>query len=156
MKLVIRIPVVRIVVLKADIQTCRYHVVYLYSHNAKLGILAARAEGLGNISISRQRPSKENDFKSRRGVYLSKLSVGLFSFLCRPVCLSACGYVALPTARSTCRSVGMCVRMCMCTHVCSCVCTHVRTHVRTRAQSHARESCSPFHIVTMSTGCKSI
>jgi hypothetical protein len=81
MKLIIRIPVVRIVVLKTDIQTCRYHVVYLYSHNAKLGILSARAEGLGNISISRQRPSKENDLKSLPGVLLYRLSVGLFGFL---------------------------------------------------------------------------
>jgi hypothetical protein len=110
MKLVIRIPVVRIVVLKADIQTCRYHVVYLYSHNAKLGILAARAEGLGNISISRQRPSKENDFKSRRGVYLSKLSVRLFGFLCgryawRPVDLLHVRPCGLCAARSVGRSL---------------------------------------------------
>jgi hypothetical protein len=83
MKLVIWIPVVRIVVLKTDIQTCRYHVVYLYSHTTKLGILAARAEGLHNIPILRQRPSNRNDLKSRRGVLLFRLSVGLFSFFVR-------------------------------------------------------------------------
>jgi len=85
MKLVIWIPVVRIVVLKADIQTCRYHVVYLYSHNAKLGILAAYAEGLDNIPISRTSGRSGNDLKSRRGVLLFRLSIRLFGFLCRHV-----------------------------------------------------------------------
>jgi len=82
MKLVIRIPVVRIVVLKTDIQTCRYHVVYLYSHTTKLGILAAYAEGLDNIPISRKAGRAGNDLKSRRGGYLFRLSVRLFGFLC--------------------------------------------------------------------------
>jgi len=105
MKLVIWIPVVRIVVLKSDIQTCRYHVVYLYSHNAKLGILAARAEGLDNTSISRERPSTRNGFKSRRGVLLFRLSARLFGFLwelyaCRPVCMSHVRPCGLYVARS--------------------------------------------------------
>jgi hypothetical protein len=56
--------------------------VYLYSHTAKLGILAAYAEGLDNIPILRERPSNRNDLKSRRGVMLFRLSVGLFGFLC--------------------------------------------------------------------------
>jgi hypothetical protein len=57
--------------------------VYLYSHTAKLGILAAYAEGLDNIPISRNAGRAGNDLKSRRGVLLFRLSVGLFSFFVR-------------------------------------------------------------------------
>jgi hypothetical protein len=137
MKFIIRIPVVRIVVLKADIQTCRYHVVYLYSHNAKLGILSARAEGLDNIPISRERPSNRNDLNSRWGVLLYRLSVGLFGFLhgryaCRPVELLHVRPCGLSVGRSVCVYACVCERMYACTYACTYVCTLARPGARTR------------------------